>query len=79
MEHKFVFGKSFGKSENNYQIYNIIDIDTNYYELVFNEKLQEKKFDSLKSARKEGECIFKAQYIVDIHMIFNNCLYNAKN
>ena len=63
MERKFVFGKSFGKSENNYQIYNIIDIDTNYYELVFNEKLQEKKFDSLKSARKEGECIFKAQYI----------------
>ena len=26
-------------------------------------KLQEKKFDSLESARKEGECIFKAQYI----------------
>ena len=52
MEHKFVFGKSFGKSENNYQIYNIIDIDTNYYELVFNEKLQEKKFDSLKICKK---------------------------
>jgi hypothetical protein len=63
MERKFVFGKSFGKSENNYQIYNIIDNDINYYELVFNEKLQEKKFDSLESARKEGECIFKAQYI----------------
>lgn len=63
MERKFVFGKSFGKSENNYQIYNIIDNDTNYYELVFNEKLQEKKFDSLKSAQKEGEVIFKSQYI----------------
>ena len=69
MERKFVFGKSFGKSENNYQIYNIIDIDTNYYELVFNEKLQEKKVN----------VFLRLNTQVDIHMIFNNCLYNAKN
>ena len=69
MEHKFVFGKSFGKSENNYQIYNIIDIDTNYYELVFNEKLQEKKVN----------VFLRLNTQVDIYMIFNNCLYNAKN
>lgn len=63
MERKFVFGKVFGNRDDCYQIYNIIDNNTNYYELEFNGKLQEKKFDSLKSARIEGETIFKAQFI----------------
>ena len=59
-ERKFIYGKAFGNGDN-YKIYNIIDKNIDYFEMMFNDVLQEKKFDTLKSAIKEGEEIFKTK------------------